>query len=70
MALQGRYLIGWYLPVLSVIGTGVVLTEPRMAMVVQGPLTIVGRIPRPAALLALCALVHTYCLCFILGRYF
>jgi hypothetical protein len=70
MALQGRYLIGWYLPVLSVIGSGVVLTESPMATVVESRLAILGRIPRPAALLALCALVHTYCLCFILGRYF
>jgi hypothetical protein len=70
MALQGRYLIGWYLPVLSVIGSWVVLAESRVALVAQRPLAILGRIPRPAALLALCGLVHTYCLCFILGRYF
>jgi hypothetical protein len=70
MALQGRYLIGWYLPVLSVIAGGVVLAEPPMAMVAPRALSIRSRIPRPAALLALCGLVHTYCLCFILGRYF
>ncbi len=70
MALQGRYLIGWYLPVLSVIGSGVVLTESPMALVARGRLAILDRIPWPAALLALCGVVHVYCLCFILGRYF
>ncbi|HXB57612.1 MAG TPA: hypothetical protein VN461_22820 [Vicinamibacteria bacterium] len=70
MALQGRYLIGWYLPVLSVIGCGVVLAEPPKARSAQHPVAIPDRISRPAVLLALCGLVHAYCLCFILGRYF
>jgi hypothetical protein len=70
MALQGRYLIGWYLPVLSVIGSGVVLAESQMAKGAQHRWAIRGGISRPVALLAICGLVHTYCLCFILGRYF
>jgi hypothetical protein len=67
MALHGRYLIGWYLPVLSTIGGGVVLADPWIP---RGPLARLGRFPRPVPLLVLSGLVHTYCLCFILWRYF
>jgi hypothetical protein len=67
MALQGRYLIGWYLPVLATITGGVVLADAPTA---QGPLASLRRVPRPVPLLVLSGLVHTYCLCFILWRYF
>ena len=70
MALQGRYLIGWYLPVLSVIGSWAALAEAPTATATRGLPAILGRVPRPVALLALSGLVHTYCLCFILWRYF
>jgi hypothetical protein len=67
MALHGRYLIGWYLPVLATIAGGVVLADAPGA---QGPWPSVRRVPRPVPLLVLSGLVHTYCLCFILWRYF
>ncbi len=70
MALQGRYLIGWYLPVLSVIGSWAALAEAPTATATRGLPAILGRVPRPVALLALSGLVHTYCLCLILWRYF
>jgi hypothetical protein len=70
MALQGRYLIGWYLPVLSVIASAAILAEPSAARPGHGLRAITARVPRPVALLGLSGLVHTYCLGFILRRYF
>jgi hypothetical protein len=70
MNLHGRYLIGWYLVVLSVIGSGAAWALARVATTAPVPRTNIGRIPVPAALLVLSSLLHTYCLCFILTRYF
>jgi hypothetical protein len=67
MALQGRYLIGWYLPVLATIAGGVVLADAPTG---QAPWPSLRRVPRSVPLLVLSGLVHTYCLCFILWRYF
>ncbi len=58
MNINGRYLIGWYLSVLLVIGSWPALSEAST------------RISRPPVLLGLAGLSHTYCLCLILGRYF
>jgi hypothetical protein len=58
MNINGRYLIGWYLSVLLVIGSWPALSEAKTP------------VPRTAALLVLAGLLHTYCLCLILGRYF
>jgi hypothetical protein len=70
MNLHGRYLIGWYLVALSVIGSGAAWALARVATPAPVPRTNIGRIPEPAALLVLSSLLHTYCLCFILTRYF
>ena len=66
IALGGRYLVGWYLPVLSVIGTALSL-GPR-TLLPNGPHNA-GAV-RAALLLALVGPLHVYCLCFILRRYF
>ena len=58
MNVNGRYLIGWYLSVLLVIGSWPALAETK---------TLVRR---PVVLLILAGLLHTYCLCLVLGRYF
>ncbi len=70
VVLHGRYFIGWYLPVLSVIASGAALAELPKAETAHGLPAVLFRVPRPAALLALCGLLHTFCLCFILWRYF
>jgi hypothetical protein len=69
MALGGRYMIGWYLPVLGVIGT-VLALGPRSSAdeTAQRPPT--SGAARAAALLLLAGPIHVYCLCFILARYF
>jgi hypothetical protein len=67
--LHGRYLIGWYLAVLSVIGSGAGWAL-GMATTARAQPVNIGRISGPGALLVLSALLHTYCLCFILWRYF
>jgi hypothetical protein len=68
MALQGRYLIGWYLAVLAVVGTALALDHrsPLRAgadLVPSGPW-------RAAVLLAVAGSIHLYCLTFMLRRYF
>jgi hypothetical protein len=65
MALHGRYLIGWYLVFLSVAACGV-------AGVSRGDGERATRLARwaPALLLVALGSIHTYCLCFILRRYF
>jgi hypothetical protein len=70
MALQGRYLIGWYLVVLAVIGSWMGLADGPSSGAFGNRLAVVTRIPRAAVLLALSGAIHVYCLCFILGRYF
>ena len=70
MALQGRYLIGWYLVALVVIGSWIGLVDRPSAEVVPGALGRLRRIPRGAVLLTLSGFIHVYCLCFILWRYF
>ena len=70
MALQGRYLIGWYLVILGVIGSGVALVDRPSAEALPGPIGRLTRIPRGGLLLGLSGLIHVYCLCFILWRYF
>jgi hypothetical protein len=66
IALGGRYLIGWYLPVLCVIGA--VLTLGSRTQAPDGR-RAAGAV-RAAALLAVVGPIHVYCLCFILKRYF
>ncbi|MFN8093758.1 MAG: hypothetical protein U0599_16365 [Vicinamibacteria bacterium] len=65
MALHGRYLIGWYLVFLAIAGCGV-------AGVGRAEGNGTKRLARAAPALLLVALgaIHTYCLCFILRRYF
>jgi hypothetical protein len=58
MNINGRYLIGWYLSVLLVLGSWPALAEAKTP------------VPRAPTLLVLVALIHTYCLCLVLGRYF
>jgi hypothetical protein len=67
-ALGGRYLIGWYLVVLAVIGTALSLDYRALA---AGPEQVEAAAARRAALLlALAGPIHAYCLCFILMRHF
>ncbi len=67
-ALQGRYLIGWYLAVLAVIGGALVL-DHRAPMDTGDPPGSEGS-TRAAFLLVVAGAVHVYCLSFILKRYF
>jgi hypothetical protein len=62
--LHGRYLIGWYLCLLAVAGGA--LTLDHRTPVARPP----SGAGRAAFLLAAIGLVHVYCLCFILRRYF
>jgi len=68
MALQGRYLIGWYLTPLAVVGTALAL-DGRTP-----PLAGEGAFPPGAVLagllLAVAGSIHVYCLSFMLRRYF
>lgn len=70
MALQGRYLIGWYLVVLTVLGSWLALADRPPSGLVETSGRLPTLLPRGALLLVLAATVHVYCLCFILGRYF
>jgi hypothetical protein len=66
MALQGRYLIGWYLVFLTLAGswlTGLSLSPSATVA------SLADRL-RPALLLLLAGGLHAYCLGFILRRYF
>ena len=58
--LHGRYLIGLYLSLLAVFFSAPALIRPLDR----------GLITRPGLLLTIAGAVHTYCLWFILGRYF
>ena len=65
--LHGRYLIGWYLCLLAVAGGALTLDHRAPAAAVDRPPSGAGR---AAILLVAIGLVHVYCLCFILRRYF
>ena len=65
--LHGRYLIGWYLCLLAVAGGALTLDHRAPGAAVARPPSGAGR---AAFLLAAIGLVHVYCLCFILRRYF
>jgi hypothetical protein len=69
MALQGRYLIGWYLSFLAVAGTALTLAGERRASG-AGAETLSFGTWRAALLLALASSIHCYCLSFMLRRYF
>jgi hypothetical protein len=66
--LGGRYLIGWYLPVLAVVGAGLALDGPSDPARVAAA-THSGA-ERAAILLGVAGSIHLYCLCFMLARYF
>ncbi len=70
MALQGRYLIGWYLVVLTVLGSWLALADPSGAAPDGRPGPSSTCLSRGAVLLILAGTVHAYSLCFILWRYF
>ena len=65
--LHGRYLIGWYLCLLAVAGGALTLDHRAPIAAVARPPSGVGR---AAFLLVAISLLHVYCLCFILRRYF
>lgn len=68
MALQGRYLIGWYLVFLALAGswlTGVATPRPAAGTIPRLPAWL-----QPALLVLLAGGLHAYCLGFILRRYF
>ena len=67
-ALQGRYLIGWYLCVLA--GCGGSLALGRDAPSVPDVSPEGGGGTRAAFLLVLAGAIHVYCLAFVLQRYF
>jgi hypothetical protein len=64
--LHGRYLIGWYLCLLAVIGSALTLDHRSPAAADVAP----SGTGRAAFLLATAGLIHVYCLSFILARYF
>jgi hypothetical protein len=67
-ALHGRYLIGWYLSLLAVVGTALALDlRSGERASATGPPAGAGR---AAVALVVAGSIHTYCLCFILWRYF
>ena len=68
MALQGRYLIGWYLTFLAVVGTALALDHRSPPRAGTGALPS-GAV-RAALLLAIAGSIHLYCLGFMLRRYF
>jgi hypothetical protein len=67
-ALHGRYLIGWYLCLLSVIGTALAL-DLRSGGPGSTAAPPSGTV-RAAVALVVAGSIHTYCLFFILRRYF
>jgi hypothetical protein len=67
-ALQGRYLIGWYLTFLSVVGTALALDYGSSRRADES--TTPSAAGRAALLLALAGSIHLYCLTFMLRRYF
>lgn len=74
MALQGRYLIGWYLVFLTLAACWIAGLPCGQALQRASSDSVV---PRPGAaslrtaiLLAVAGSVHVYCLAFILQRYF
>ena len=69
IALGGRYVIGWYLAVLAVVGAVLTLDHRSSGPVSADPVPPGGG-RRAALLLMLAGPIHVYCLCFILGRYF
>jgi drug/metabolite transporter (DMT)-like permease len=69
MALGGRYLVGWYVCVLGVIGTALTLdySAPQRERPESEAPSGTGR---AALLLVVAGSIHVYCLCFVLQRYF
>jgi hypothetical protein len=65
--LHGRYLIGWYLCLLAVVGSSLALDHRPVSAAVSGPPSGTAR---AAFLLVVTGLIHAYCLGFILVRYF
>ena len=68
MALQGRYLIGWYLAFLAVVGTALALDHRSPSP--AGADVFPSGAWRAAFLLAVAGSIHVYCLSFMLRRYF
>jgi hypothetical protein len=68
--LVGRHLIGWYLVVLTVIGSALTLEPERTAARNDGPPAGTAGGWRAALLLLVAGGAHAYCLSFILRRYF
>ena len=68
MALQGRYLIGWYLTFLAVVGTALALDYRSPSRAGADP--VPSGTWRAALLLAVAGSIHVYCLSFMLRRYF
>lgn len=68
IALGGRYVVGWYLAVLTIVAS--VLTLDWSPDAAGGSVRLARGSGRAATLLLVAGSVHVYCLCFILGRYF
>lgn len=69
MALGGRYIVGWYLAVLAIVGVALTL-DLRGSQHAIGDMAPPSGARRAALLLVLAGPIHAYCLCFILRRYF
>ena len=65
--LHGRYLIGWYLCLLAVVGSALTLDHRAPEAALAGPPSGAGA---RGILLVAVGLIHAYCLSFILARYF
>jgi hypothetical protein len=69
IALGGRYIIGWYLATLAIVGAALTL-DLRSSLPLSVDDTPPSGARRAALLLMLAGPIHAYCLCFVLGRYF
>ncbi len=67
--LHGRYLIGWYLCWLAIAWSSLTCPGGIPKRSVR-PFGALRWVPRPALALACCGVIHSYCLRFILERYF
>jgi len=69
IALGGRYVVGWYLAVLALVGAALTL-DLRSSEHASADEAPPSGARRAALLLMLAGPIHVYCLCFILRRYF
>jgi hypothetical protein len=70
MNVTGRYMAGWHLSVLAVLWAWPAVAGGPSDRSSRASPAIIWRLPRAGLLLTAAGLIHAYCLCFILWRYF